>query len=150
MMIPWTYVLCNMMPIPLIPNVHLLGGVLRNIRHEYRGLVLASLGVFTSVHPLVHIFFTYILIMAHQTKKYLTSFVPLLMPDPLLDIPQDNNTATLHLYMQADTSNWCFTIDYQDKSILARISAVGGFWTVANGIFATIFSMTLWWILFGK
>ena len=88
--------------------------------------------------------------MAHQTKKYLTSFVPFLTPDPSLNIPRDNNIATLRLYMQTDFSNYRLSTDYREKSILAGIAAVGGFWTVANGIFAIIFGTTLWWFLLGE
>jgi hypothetical protein len=124
-----------------------------SIRYQYRNPILASLVIFSSVRPSVHTFFTHTLIMpvVHQTKKYLTAFVPFLMPDPSLNIPRDNNTATLRLYQQpGDHSDWRLTIDYQEKSILAGVSALGGFWIVANGIFATIFGTTLWWVLFGE
>ena len=46
----------NTVPIPLVPNAHLLGGILLNVQYQYRNLKLASLGVFSSIHPLVHIF----------------------------------------------------------------------------------------------
>ena len=88
--------------------------------------------------------------MAHQTNKYVTAFVPFLMSNPSLKIPRDNNTATLHLYLQDDASDWRVSIDYREKSILTGISALGGFWTIANGVFATIFGTTLWWVLFGE
>jgi len=88
--------------------------------------------------------------MAHQTNKYITPFVPFLTPDTSLQFPREDNTATLRLYMQTDLSNWHVSIDYREKSILSGISAIGGFWTVANGLFATIFGTTLWWVLFGE
>ena len=89
--------------------------------------------------------------MAHQTKKYLTSFVPSLTPDPSLNIPRDNNTATLRLYIQPDFSDRRLSIDYREKSPLAGIvAALGGFWTVANGIFTIIFGTTLSWFLLGE
>ena len=143
-------ILRNTLPIPLVPDAHLLGGVLMNIRYEYRSPKLASLGAFSSVRPSVYTSFTHILIMTHQTKKYLTSSVPFLTPDPLLNIPRDDNTATLRLYIQPDPTDWHVSIDYREKSILAGISALGGFWTVANGIFAIIFGTTLWWFLLGE
>jgi hypothetical protein len=143
-------ILRNTLPIPLVPNAHLLGGVHMDIRYEYSSPKLASLGAFSSVRPSVHIFLTHNLIMTHQTKKYLISSVPFLTPDPSLNIPRNDNTATLRLYIQPDPSNWRLSIDYREKSILAGISALGGFWTVANGIFAAIFGTTLWWFLFGE
>ena len=142
-------ILDNTLPIPLVPNAHLLGPVLLNIRYQFRNPTLASLGAFSFVRPSVHIFFTHILIIA-QRKKYLTSFVPFLTPDPSLDIPRENNTATLRLYIQPDPSKFRLSMDYLDKSILAGISSLGGFWTVANGIFTAIFGTTLWWILLGE
>lgn len=143
-------ILRNTLPIPLVPDAHVLGGVLLNIRYQYSSPKFASLGALSSVCPPVHIFFTYILIMVHQTNKYLTSSVPFLMPDPSSNIPRDNNTATLRLYIQPDSSDWRLSTDYREKSILAGISALGGFWIVANGIFATVFGTTLWWVLFGE
>ena len=142
-------ILRNTLPIPLVPDAHLLGGVLMNIRYQYRSPKLASLGAFSSVRPSVHFSFTHILIMAHQTKKYLTTSVPFLASDPSLNILRDN-TATLRLYVQPNPSDWHLSIDYREKSILDGISALGGFWTVANGIFATLFGTTLWWFVFGE
>jgi len=72
------------------------------------------------------------------------------MPEPSLPIPRDDNTATLRLYLQDDFFDWRVSIDYREKSILSGISAIGGFWTVANGVFATIFGTTLWWVIFGE
>jgi hypothetical protein len=143
-------ILRNTVPISLVPDAHLLGGVQINIRYQYKSPILASLGAFSSVRPSVHIFFTHILIMTHQTKKYLTTVVPFLTPDPSLNIPRDNNTATLRLYIQPDSSDLRVSTDYREKSILGGISALGGFWTVVNGIFATIFGTTLGWVLFGE
>ena len=48
-------ILHNTLPIPLVPDAHLLGGVLRNIRYEFRSPDLASFGTFSSVRPSVHI-----------------------------------------------------------------------------------------------
>jgi hypothetical protein len=73
-----------------------------------------------------------------------------LTPDPSLNIPRDNNTATLRLYMQPDFSDLRLSVDYREKSIVTGIAAVGGFWTVANGIFAIIFGTSLWWFLLGE
>jgi hypothetical protein len=151
MMIPRT-ILRNTLPIPLVPDAHLLGGVLMNIRYQYSSPKFASLGAFSSVRPSVHIFLKF---HPHPhygkpDKEVPDKFVPFLMPDPSLNIPRDDNTATLRLYIQPDSSDWRLSTDYREKSILAGISAVGGFWTVANGIFATIFGTTLWWVLFGE
>ena len=46
----------NTLPIPLVPNVHLLGGVIQNIREQFNRPGLASLGIFSSVCPSVHVF----------------------------------------------------------------------------------------------
>jgi hypothetical protein len=114
-----------------IPDAHLFGGVSQTVREQFKKPVLASLGVFSS------------------TKKYFTITVPSLMPDPSLQVPRDNNTATLRLYVQDDDSDWHFFVEYREKSVLDGISAVGGFWTVVNGVFATIFGTTLLWVAFG-
>jgi len=46
-------VLRNTLPIALIPDAHLLGGVLTNIRYQYRS---PKFGILSSVRPLAHIF----------------------------------------------------------------------------------------------
>jgi hypothetical protein len=46
----------NTLPITLVPDAHLLGGVLTNIRYQYESPKIASLGTFSSVRPSVHIF----------------------------------------------------------------------------------------------
>ena len=149
-------ILRNTLPIPLVPNAHLLAGVLRTVRYEYKHPKLASFGPLSSVCPSPQPFFnshpylSYYGIMAHQTNRYVTASVPFLTPDPSLQIPRDNNTSTLRLYLQTDLSNRRVSIDYREKSILSGMSAVGGFWTVVNGLFATIFGTTLWWVLFGE
>jgi hypothetical protein len=81
---------------------------------------------------------------------FYTGAVPFLSPDPSLQVPRDNNTATLRLYLQADYSNWRLSVDYRDKSVLGGLSAVGGFWTVLNGSFAMIFGTSLLFVLFGE
>jgi len=82
-----------------------------------------------------------------QTKVF---FVPFLSPDPSLQIPRDSNTATLRLYKVDDYSDWHLSIEYREKSVLGGISSMGGFWTVLNGLFATIFGTTLMFVLFGE
>ena len=140
----------NALAIPLAPDAHLLAGVLRNVRYEYKNPILASLGGPSSVRPSVHLFLIHIHIMTHQRAKYVTAFVPFLTPDTSSQTPRDNNTATLRLYTQTDLSNVRVSVDYREKSILTGLSALGGFWTIANGVFASIFGTTLWWVLFGE
>jgi hypothetical protein len=48
-------ILRNTLPIPLVPDAHLLGGILTNIRYEYKNPKLASLDASSSVRPSVHI-----------------------------------------------------------------------------------------------
>jgi hypothetical protein len=55
-------------PIPLVPDAHLLGGVLLTIREQFKRPGLASLGVFSSVRPSVHVF-TQILIKPHRDAR---------------------------------------------------------------------------------
>jgi hypothetical protein len=86
----------------------------------------------------------------HQTRVFYTCAVPFLSPDPSLQVPRDNNTATLRLYLQDDYSDWHLSVEYREKSVLAGISAVGGFWTVLSGLFAMIFGTTLLFVLFGE
>jgi hypothetical protein len=49
-------ILRNTLAIPLVPDAHLLGGVLTNIRYQYESPKIASLGTFSSVRPSVHDF----------------------------------------------------------------------------------------------
>ena len=81
---------------------------------------------------------------------FFTCAVPFLSPDLSLEVPRDNNTATLRLYLQDDYSDWYLSVEYREKSVLGGISAVGGLWTVLNGLFATIFGTTLLFVLFGE
>jgi hypothetical protein len=101
------------------------------------------------LYVLLFIFSTYILIMILQTTTRLQSTVIFLAADPSLLIPRDANTATLRLYTQIDYSDWRFLVEYREKSVLAGISSVGGFWTVVNGMYAVIFGMSLSYLLFG-
>ena len=57
-------ILRNTQPIPLVPNVHLFGGVLTALRYAYKHPRLASLGTPSSVRPSVYLFNIHILIMA--------------------------------------------------------------------------------------
>jgi hypothetical protein len=85
-----------------------------------------------------------------QSNVFYTCTVPFLSPDLSLQVPRDNNTATLSLYLQDDVSDWHLSVEYREKSVLGGISALGGFWTVLNGLFATIFGTTLLFVLFGE
>ena len=49
-------ILRNTLPIPLVPDAHLLGGVLTTVRYEYKHPKLASLGALSSVCPPVNLF----------------------------------------------------------------------------------------------
>jgi hypothetical protein len=81
---------------------------------------------------------------------FLTSAVPFLSLDPSLKIPRDSNTASLRLYLADDYSDLHLYVEYREKSVLSGLSAVGGFWTVLNGLFATVFGTTLMFVLFGE
>jgi hypothetical protein len=48
-------VIDNTWAIPLVPDAHLLGGVIPTIREQFMSPGLASLGVFNSVRPSVHV-----------------------------------------------------------------------------------------------
>jgi hypothetical protein len=52
-------VIDNTWAIPLVPDAHLLGGVIPTIREQFKRPGLASLGVFSSVRPSVHVFFSH-------------------------------------------------------------------------------------------
>ncbi|EDR07395.1 uncharacterized protein LACBIDRAFT_327869 [Laccaria bicolor S238N-H82] len=118
-------VIRNTWPIPLVPDAHLFGGVIATIREQFRRPGLASLGIFSS------------------TEGFYIGAVPFLSSDPSLQVPRHNNTATLRLYLQDDYSDWHVSVEYREKSVLSGLAAVGGFWTVLNGLFATIFGTTL-------
>ena len=141
-------VLQDSLPIPLVPDAHLLGGVIPIVRQQFKRPDLASLGAFSSVCT-SFMFSTYIIIVLLQTTTRLQSTVIFLTTDPSLLIPRDANTATLRLYTQIDYSDWRFLVEYREKSVLAGISSVGGFWTVVNGMYAVIFGMSLSYLLFG-
>jgi len=49
-------ILRNTLPIPLVPDAHLLGGVLTTIRYQYKYPKLASLGATSFVRPPVNLF----------------------------------------------------------------------------------------------
>lgn len=125
-------VIRNTWPIPLVPDAHLFGGVIATIREQFRRPGLASLGIFSS------------------TEGFYIGAVPFLSSDPSLQVPRHNNTATLRLYLQDDYSDWHVSVEYREKSVLSGLAAVGGFWTVLNGLFATIFGTTLLFVLFGS
>ena len=46
-------------PIPLVPDAHLLGGVIQTIREQFRRPGLASLGIFSSVCRSVRAFYSH-------------------------------------------------------------------------------------------
>ena len=46
-------VIRNTLPIPLVPDAHLLGGVIVTVRKQFKRPGLASLGLFSSVCPSV-------------------------------------------------------------------------------------------------
>jgi hypothetical protein len=48
-------VIHNTLPIPLVPDAHLVGGVIQTIREQFKRPGLASLGVFSSVCPSAHV-----------------------------------------------------------------------------------------------
>ena len=52
-------VIRNTMPIPLIPDAHLLGGVVITVREQFKNPGLASLGLFSSVCPSVRGFYSH-------------------------------------------------------------------------------------------
>jgi hypothetical protein len=52
-------VIRNTWPIPLVPNAHLLGGVILTIREQFKRPGLASLGIFSSVCPSVRAFYSH-------------------------------------------------------------------------------------------
>ena len=52
-------VIHNTWPIPLVPDMHLLGGVIPTIRKQFKRPVLASLGVFSPVRPSFHVFYSH-------------------------------------------------------------------------------------------
>ena len=79
---------------------------------------------------LVEIVQYYIWIHRHQWYLYLTTNI---------DFPQPLTLPTGRL-----------SVEYREKSVLGGISAVGGFWTALNGLFATIFGTTLLFVLFGE
>jgi hypothetical protein len=144
-------VIHNTSPIPLVPDAHLLGGVLTTIREEFKKPGLAALGLTNPVCPSIPVFYSHphYGTRRHQANQYFTSTIPFLIPNPSLQVPRDNNTATLRLYIQDDFSDWRIFSQYREKSVLSGMAAVGGFWTVLNGIFATIFGTTLLWVFFG-
>ncbi|KIJ91264.1 hypothetical protein K443DRAFT_686171 [Laccaria amethystina LaAM-08-1] len=125
-------VIRNTWPIPLVPNAHLLGGVILTIREQFKRPGLASLGIFSS------------------RNGFYSGAIPFLWSDPSFQVPRDNNTATLRLYLQDDYSDLHLSVEYREKSVLSGIAAVGGFWTVLNGLFATIFGTTLLFVLVGS
>jgi hypothetical protein len=49
-------VIDNTWAIPLVPDAHLLGGVIPTIREQFMSPKLAALGVFNYVCPSVHAF----------------------------------------------------------------------------------------------
>ena len=73
-------VLRNTLPIPLVPDAHLLGGVLTTIRYQYSSPKFASLGAFSSVRPSVHIFLKF-----HPHPHYCT--LDKEVPDKYCPIP---------------------------------------------------------------
>jgi len=83
-------------------------------------------------------------------KGVLDICCPVLVAGPSLQIPRDSNTATLRLYLADDYSDLHLSVEYREKSVFSGISALGGFWTVLNGLFATVFGTTLMFVLFGE
>jgi hypothetical protein len=67
-------------------------------------------------------------------------------PDPLA--PVESNTATLRLVRPSQEPTTLLQ-EYQDTSVLAGISDVGGVWTFVNGVFILLFGANVAYFLFG-
>ena len=73
-----------------------------------------------------------------------------LAPDPSPLIPRDENIGTLRIFGQNDPSEWTFKQDSREKSVWGGFAAVGGFWTIMNGVFGIMFGSSLLLIVFGE
>lgn len=67
-------------------------------------------------------------------------------PEPL--VPRGEDLSTLRLFMQTDPSEWRANVQQRNKSVWTGISAIGGFWTIADGIFALLFGVGLLFVFF--
>ena len=85
----------NTQPIPLVPNVHLFGGVLTALRYAYKHPKLASLGTTSSVCPSVY-FLISIFSLWHSSDN---SVCHCLCPIPDARIFVANSPRRQHCYL---------------------------------------------------
>jgi len=62
-------VIHNTWAVPLVPDTHVFGGVVRTIRQQFKRPGLASLGIFSSVRSLRSCFLPYILIKRRRDAR---------------------------------------------------------------------------------
>ena len=67
------------------------------------------------------------------------SSIDFLGVDPFAAVSPDDNTASLRIFIQYDTTDWIIIQDNREYSVLSVLSTLGGMWTGFNGIFALIF-----------
>lgn len=72
-----------------------------------------------------------------------------LIPDTSSLLPAGNNIATLRLYMAFDETDYLVVQDFAENSIWAGLAAIGGLWTIIEGIFALIFGCSILFIICG-
>jgi len=138
----------NTWAIPLVPDAHLFGGVIWTIWEQFKSLrsaplVLNVLQFMTSSqHPDQAMF-----VMPDKGVPYICC--PVLVAGPFIaNSSRQQHCEAMPVFRRRLLT--CISVEYREKSVLSGISAMGGFWTVLNGLFATVFGMTLMFFLFGK
>ncbi|KIY65469.1 hypothetical protein CYLTODRAFT_492302 [Cylindrobasidium torrendii FP15055 ss-10] len=121
-------------PIALYQGLNLLAGIIANVRQDIDTPTAATLGAG----------------ILSATTDFLTAGIGMLVSDPDPLIPTGQDISTLRLFMQTDPSEWNAAVQERSKSVWSGISAIGGFWTFVDGIFAFIFGTSLLFVFFGS
>ncbi|KDQ08289.1 hypothetical protein BOTBODRAFT_571865 [Botryobasidium botryosum FD-172 SS1] len=112
-------------PVTLMRNVHLMGTVRRYLRIMFR----------TSGHILEGFF--------SGSKKFTLAETTILGANPYNFIPRTNNTASLYILQEHDSSDFLTVTDTQTDTILAGLSSIGGMLNIGEIALSILFGLSL-------
>lgn len=137
-------------PVTIIPGVNMAAPYILGIRQIYTSGVLATLGIFeVSMSAAQQRYITLKAVPAQATKTFLLPNIIAFYPDPTATFT-GRNRSSLNIFSQANYGEVPFIQDYQDKSVLAGFSSVGGLWTAFSGIFTILYGASMLHIFYGQ
>ncbi|KDQ21910.1 hypothetical protein BOTBODRAFT_216929 [Botryobasidium botryosum FD-172 SS1] len=112
-------------PITLMRNVHLIGTVRRYLRIMFR----------TSGHFWAGLF--------SDPDQFTIAETTILGANPYDFIPRTNNTASLYILQEYDSSDFRTVTDTQTDTILGGLSSVGGILSIGEKVLSILFGLSL-------